>query len=454
MLFSHGSRRAAPNKLVSTGEPIIGIGVDSSVRPLTQRLLRIVLVALLLRLVVVGFLYPEHLNPAHDHWLFGGEAGNIARSLAQGKGFSSPMFAETGPTAWLTPIYPYLLAFVFRLCGIFTKAAAICILSLDSLFSALTCLPIFFMARRVFGEKTAWRAAWAWAFFPYSIYFAASHIWPTTLTTLLLAFAFLAALELEDSTHPRAWIIFGTLSGIAAMSDPVVISVLPPIGLWMCYRAWRRKSNWLRPALGAALAFVVVISPWFIRNYIAFHKLVPFRGNFGIELYVGNNTDTADWAGPDLHPEHSQREWQEYVQLGESRYVQLKQQQALAFIEKHKAQFVWTSLRRALYMWTNFWSFNLAYLREEPFDIPAIFLNATLTLLALWGLWTGWRAFGASAVPYAITLFCFPIVYYVSHPGDYYRRPADPFFVILAAYAVTVWLQRRTPEMQTQVAST
>jgi 4-amino-4-deoxy-L-arabinose transferase-like glycosyltransferase len=287
------------------------LGLEPCSRPLPLRLLRIVLVALVLRLVAVGFLYPEHLNPDRDYWRFGGETGHIAHSLVQGKGFSSPMFADTGPTAWQTPIYPCLLALVFRVFGVFTKGAAICILSLNSLFSALTCLPVFFITRRSFGEKAAWRAAWVWAFVPYAIYFAASHIWPTTLTTLLLAIAFLAGLQLEDSTQPGNWIKFGLLSGVAAMSEPVVMTVLPPIGLWMCYRTWQRRKDWLRPALGAVLAFVVVVSPWFIRNYRAFHRVVPFRTNFGIELYIGNSNDTSHWVALQLHPEHSEEEWQQ-----------------------------------------------------------------------------------------------------------------------------------------------
>jgi hypothetical protein len=32
-------------------------------------------------------------------------------------------------------------------------------------------------------------------------------------------------------------------------------------------------------------------------------------------------------------------------------------------------------------------------------------------------------------------LFFFPATYYITHMQDYYRRPLDPFFVILAVYA-------------------
>lgn len=61
-------------------------------------------VALALRLTVMAFVYPERLNPARDYWRYGGEAARIARSIVEGKGFSNPYFADTGPTAW-TPFF-------------------------------------------------------------------------------------------------------------------------------------------------------------------------------------------------------------------------------------------------------------------------------------------------------------------------------------------------------------
>ena len=42
------------------------------------------------------------------------EPGNIAHSLAVGKGFASPFHEDTGPTAWDPPVYPLIVAGVFR----------------------------------------------------------------------------------------------------------------------------------------------------------------------------------------------------------------------------------------------------------------------------------------------------------------------------------------------------
>ena len=165
----------------------------------------IVLVALALRLMVMSCLYPERTDPARDHWRCGGEAGRIARSIAQGEGFSNPLFGKTGPTAWLAPVFPYLLAAIFKILGIFSKESAIAALALDCWFSALTCIPIYFIARKHFGEDAAAWAGWAWAFFPYAIFFSADFIWATTLTTLLISLIFLWALHLEPSSSVWQW---------------------------------------------------------------------------------------------------------------------------------------------------------------------------------------------------------------------------------------------------------
>ncbi len=180
----------------------------------------IVLVALALRLVVMSFVYQERTDPARDHWRLGGEAGRIARSIAQGEGFSNPLFGKTGPTAWLAPVFPYLLAGIFKIFGIHSKASAIATLALDCSFSALTCIPIYFIASKNFGEDAAVWAGWIWAFFPYAIFFSADFIWATTPTTLLVSLIFFWALHLETSSSLWHWAGFGALCGLGGLTDP------------------------------------------------------------------------------------------------------------------------------------------------------------------------------------------------------------------------------------------
>lgn len=67
------------------------------------------------------------------------ETGNIAYSLAVGKGFSSPWLRESGPTAYLAPVYPLLVAGIFRIFGIETIHSFFAAASLNIIFSAAAC---------------------------------------------------------------------------------------------------------------------------------------------------------------------------------------------------------------------------------------------------------------------------------------------------------------------------
>ena len=148
--------------------------------------------------------------------------GTRSRSIAQGHGFSSPYEGSTGPTAWEPPLYPYLMAGVFKLFGIYTHASAWVLLSINSLFATLTCIPIYRIAQRTFGG-TSGRLVRVCVV--ESIHLVLVH--PLDLGhniyAAVLAWIFLLALELarvapdalvrgRRNADASAWIVFGALS--------------------------------------------------------------------------------------------------------------------------------------------------------------------------------------------------------------------------------------------------
>src|SRR5215813_3752318 len=123
----------------------------------------IALIAFFLRVIWILIGHTYKFKTTDDNFSFGWEMGRIAASLASGHGFSSPFGPATGPTAWEPPFYPYLVAAVFKIFGIYSRASAFVLLSINSVFSGLTCIPIFLIARRIFSEKVADGSAWVWA---------------------------------------------------------------------------------------------------------------------------------------------------------------------------------------------------------------------------------------------------------------------------------------------------
>src|SRR5215813_15558049 len=194
----------------------------------------IVAVALIIRLVVSFSIIGDQFSPKRDNFSFGWETGRIARSVALGEGFSSPLHIPTGPTAIMPPVYVYLVAAVFRVFGIYTLKSAVVMLTLNSLFSALTCLTVFFIADKSFGRVIAIRAGWVWALFPYAIDFAACRVWGDCLNTLLFSLLFLVAIRLEDTTSLKAWLGFGLLAGIAILACPPILLVALLLTIRVC----------------------------------------------------------------------------------------------------------------------------------------------------------------------------------------------------------------------------
>jgi hypothetical protein len=168
----------------------------------------IILVALAIRMVVVLFTFrglpfaEEYLS----HAQFGWEMGWIARALASGHGFSSPYYFWSGATAMQPPLYPFLLAGVFRLFGIYSLTSGFVILSINSLLSALTCIPIYYSAKYSLGARAVKIAAWIWALYPFAIYFSAGRVWEYALTGLLFSTCFCVAQRIHHSAKPLAWL--------------------------------------------------------------------------------------------------------------------------------------------------------------------------------------------------------------------------------------------------------
>lgn len=405
----------------------------------SKRLTGIVLLALALRLAATALPNFENLMDAnHIHaW----EPGNVAEALLAGRGFGSP-FQSTQLSAIMPPVYPLIVAGLFAIFGIHTSASIFAAHALNCLFSALACIPVFLIARNSFGQKVGWWTAWAWALSPYGIYFAAAWAWSTHLLLLCLCWLLYLSQKMEYSPRLALWAGFGLLAGFAGLTEPSILAVVPFL---LALAGWRLRGGgkaWLAPGLVASLTLAASISPWMIRNALVFHRFIPMRDSMGLELWMGNNGYTLRWTSDQFHPLHDKAELAAYNRMSETAYMGHKKRQAESFIQHHPQWFVWMSLRRAVYLWTGYWSFDSAYLAMEPTDPANIPYATALTMLALAGLILAWRDTPWEAIRYAGVLFLFPAIYYFSHPEPYHLRPLDPLILMLGCSAIAAWRER------------
>jgi 4-amino-4-deoxy-L-arabinose transferase-like glycosyltransferase len=403
----------------------------------------IVIVAFLARMVYLYISFRMYQVPmVRDNMQFGAETGAVAAAIASGRGFSSPLWMKhTGPTAWLTPIYPYLLAGVFKLFGIFSFTSNLVIRTMDIAFASFACWPIYAIGKRTFGERVGLASAWLWVFLPSGIYFPVSWVWDTALTGLWMALLFAATLWLRGSERRWAWVGYGALWGIGAMINPSVLSVLPFLALWAIWPLRKRLRRAAQLALISSAVFLACITPWTVRNYLVFHKLIPLRSNFGLEFWLGNGPGVpAGWA-PWLHPTNNAEQAREYARMTEIPYMAEKQREAWAFVRSHPVTTAHFVLKRFGDTWLGMWGPPADIWHYAPLDLKlGIVWNCLFSMLSFLGVLFACHEGNEAAPPFAFMMLVFPLLFYLTHSSPRYRYPMDAIMGILTVYAVAYLL--------------
>ena len=386
-----------------------------------------------LQVTAIGAFHQYRTRPGDGNFEFGWEMGRVGRSIALGQGFSSPYDGNTGPTAWEPPLYPYLMGGVFKIFGIYSRASAWVLLSINSLFATLTCVPIFLIARRTFGERIAEWSAGTWALCPYVWYWSVHWIWDTTFTPFVLACLFLVALKLQEWPGWRGWVLFGTLYGVGALANPTMLAFLPFCGLWIWRQRYRRALSSFGGVALASFVFFLVLSPWLVRNYEVFGRFVFLRDDFGLQIRLGNGPYADGMIMAYLQPNLNHLELEKFQQMGELAYADTCKRTTFDWIHAHPARFAVISLKRFFYYWNGV---PRATSSLAPVDFRTSAFLAT-SALALWGLGRALRQKLPGAWLFAGLVLTYPTVYYFVFPHARYRHPIEPELCILIVFLLS-----------------
>ena len=384
------------------------------------------LVALIARVWVLRQLLPAKAWPDfYEH----NEFARIAWAIVSGFGYSSP-WANTplSPTAVEPPVYSYLLAGIFKLTGAYSYASLWIAVGLNAVLSAVSAVIILHIGKRDFGALTGILAAWVWSCWLYEAAVSV-RLWESSLSVLFLATALLLLPHVAESPGWPRWVIFGGLGAVAALTNTTLLSLFPFFWLWLWLARRRRSRSPGKLLLASITVCILTLLPWTIRNYETFHRLIPMRDNFGLELWIGNHEGAMQ-----VHqfpPDFPLIDPTEYTRLGELPFMEAKRQAGLQFIGQHPAEFLWLSARRGFKYWTE----------------PEVSLWLPLSLIAWMGGVTALARKGWAAVPYVVVLLIFPTVYYITHTFSSYRHPIEPAMFLLAAYALVTALEKLNAQL-------
>jgi hypothetical protein len=396
-----------------------------------------VVAAYLLRMSLLWWIHRD--RDAHQYLFFptSHEAWDIAWSMALGNGFSSPLAGMHGPTAWLAPGYPVLLALGLKLVHMDIYGGRILGLALNCTVSALTCWPIYAIGKKIANHRIGLVSCWLWVFLPTSILFPLEWLWDQSFAAFFLALLVYMTLNLPEKSSAAHWVGYGLLWSIAVLMNPALGILLPFFLVWAVGKRRKNFLPWRLQASQAVLCFVLCLLPWTIRNYAAFGQLVPIKDNFGLEFWLGNNPSVKRSWSPSKHPVGDHEEMRQLLQLGEAAYMHKKQEEAIGFIEAHPVTFLKFCFDRFVDTWTAAGDIPTdRWLIALHVRTPYMWFSTIFSLLAFGGLLLGCQFLGAEIIPLLITMLVFPVTYYIAHSSLRYRHPIEPVMTVLAVYAL------------------
>jgi hypothetical protein len=397
-------------------------------------------------------LYP----PLRHHTYLGGyESLSLARSLAGGNGFANPFaFLATGPSAHLAPLFPALMAFVFSHSSS-DQAALNAMELLATLIVVLQVCVLPFLARYLgLGFYTGVGASVLWlvARLPKEAFWEQNS---TGLLIAVLAFPMVAALRRRLSMVEVA--LCAVLWGVLLLLCP---AVLPALGAWLVLVVFARKQK-LTQKLVLVLVPLLMLVPWTVRNYRAFHHFVFVRDNMGMEMEVSNNPcatfsfqlNVLSGCYSLHHPNENFEEVFHVAKLGEVGYNQERMGVAKEWIKSNPREFATLTAER----FTAFWLPSV--LRPEQRPIPpgiiySPFRDVVVTiasLVAVGGLVLLWRINRSACLVLLVWLVTYPPIYYITQYSERVRIPVQWAILLPACYAVSELWKRLAGGTQTPV---
>src|SRR4030095_15417841 len=271
---------------------------------------RIYVVALILRLIPV--ILARGLGIGLDDMF---QYDMLARSLALGHGFRWYAQADLNqlasfvdfdlstvkdydpilgvPTSFRAPLYPTFLAIVYFLNGTdfsrFFAARLAQAIFLGAPLAPLTYLvskklfPPPYQGRRALenSERAARVSAWMVAAYPMLLVYPLGLGTENPFFVLLLASS-LFLLKTINHPTPLNFLLSGFFLGVTALTRSVILPFAVLAILW----AWLILQQ-PRGATLIAIALVLTIFPWIIRNSLLHHKLTGIETSMGYNLYLG-----------------------------------------------------------------------------------------------------------------------------------------------------------------------
>lgn len=400
----------------------------------------------------------------------------LARRVLEGHGFSFgedhwPATRAGEPTAHWSFLYTLYLTGVYALFGPNPLPARL----IQAVFAGVVqTILLWRLGKRLFNPTAGLLAAAFGAVYIYFVYYAGALITETFYITALLWILDIA-LRIDERTRSgesrnhrgwRRWLIWGELGlaiGLAALLRQLVLLLVPLLFLWLWWRIARRcpgeaaggrVGRWFgwRTLAGFAVSIAIVvllILPWTIRNYRAFHTTVLLNTNSGYVFFWANHPIYGtQFVGilPGGGTEYGDLLPKELLPLNEAEMDKALLGRGLGFVLDDPTRYALLSLSRTR-EYFKFWPSadsstisNISRVGSFGLFLPFMLYGALLAAVrSVRSRNEAWRA-------HMLLFLGFIVLYTLMHLLTWtlirYRLPVDALLLLFAAYGVDDLLQR------------
>lgn len=185
---------------------------------------------------------------------------------------------------FMSPGYPYFLAFLFQLFG----SSILAIRIVQVIISSITIFIIYKSAENIFGQSSAIISAFVAASYDIFIFYSGAVLGETIQVLIISVICFTLSRH-ENSESVNRWFKIGIMIGIAALFRANIL--LAGAGLLIYLVLLLRKNNTsnFKPALFLIIGIAIPVLIVTARNYFVGKDLVMISSNGGINFYIGNN---------------------------------------------------------------------------------------------------------------------------------------------------------------------
>jgi 4-amino-4-deoxy-L-arabinose transferase-like glycosyltransferase len=236
----------------------------------------------------------EGLNPNWWEIIHNLEVGNGY------KGCETSYFPGCDATAQITAIREPVPVFLYALFAKLSGDSPKVLQFQQVLYNLLTLLPVFFLGKELHGTTTGLLAAMAWATY-LPVLRVEAHLNGDVLAALLVTTGTLMFVRATRRTQLSNWLGFGLFFGLAILTRTATMLVaFALVGGYILYLGWKKSRAVSTPAIPirhiliSIGLLVVTVSPWVIRNWIAFSEPVIGTTLIGYNLYRHNSDVTVE----------------------------------------------------------------------------------------------------------------------------------------------------------------